>query len=59
MELRVSLHTAGKEPPLLTALEIELWPSTGLSWLQSVNFFMIEFISFLASMEVALARVNI
>jgi hypothetical protein len=59
MELRGQLHTAGKEPSLPTALGIEPWPSTDLSWLQNVNFFMIEFISFLASVEVALARVNV
>jgi hypothetical protein len=59
MELRGQLDTASKEPPLPAALGFATWPSTDLSWLQSVNFFMTEFISFLASVEVASARVNV
>jgi hypothetical protein len=66
MEVRGQLHNPRKEPPILTRLRIESQPSslyhvttpTDLSWLWSVELFMIEFISFLSRMEVVLARIN-
>jgi hypothetical protein len=66
MDVKGGLHNPCKEPALPTGLRIVVQPSskyrvtapTDISWLQSVELFMIEFISFWGSMKIVLARIN-